>query len=268
MIALLGLASFALIPISLVVLVVQLIRKKPWKRWLIIGSLSFLCLIVCLLADSQDEPSDLNKSRTTVPVETVLPDSTVTVTQETEGSIPETTFVIPQAVHYSGTGDDVLTISPPEGVYVFRINGNGDGKHFAVWGYDAEGNRTELFVNTTEPYSGVTLDPSLSTALLEITATGDWEIELVSIYEMPTIGQGDSIEGFGDSVMLISSHGLTASIVGNSVSAHFAVKSYGSSNYNLMVNTTEPYEGKVMIKGNPFILTVTSEDSWTITFDE
>ena len=221
--------------------------------------LTLLFLPGCTTSQNSD---GLNQSPSADPVPLDTP-----VAEETPTPTPEPTpVVIPEPVSYTGSGDDVISIAPPEGVYVFRISGNTDARHFAVKGYDTTGNSTELLVNTTEPYSGITLDPTQSTSTLEVSAEGDWLIELVSILEMPTISEGQTVTGAGDSVLLVSSYGTTATISGNSSSAHFAVKSYGTSRDNLMVNTTDQYEGTVMIKGDPLILTVNCEDEWSITF--
>lgn len=34
-----------------------------------------------------------------------------------------------------------------------------------------------------------------------------------------------------------------------------------------MVNTTDKYNGNVMIKGDPIIIEITAEGEWTITFE-
>ena len=107
----------------------------------------------------------------------------------------------------------------------------------------------------------------METETLEISASGSWSIDLVSIYEMPSIKQGDTITGSGDSILLVDSYGTSAHIVGNQGGAHFSVKSYGSSRDNLMVNTTDPYDGTVMLKGNPVLLEIDAEGEWSILFE-
>lgn len=196
------------------------------------------------------------------------PDTAASTADSSDSSTSEEQpMVIPEPIVYTGAGDDVISIEPLEGIWVLTITGNSGAHHFAVKGYDDASNYTELFVNTTEPYVGTTLDPSLSTTMLEITASGDWTIELRSVYEMETISAGQSISGTGDTVMLVSSPGKTATISGNADSHHFAVKSYGFTADDLMVNTTDPYEGKVMLKGDPFLITVDSEGDWTIALN-
>ena len=176
-------------------------------------------------------------------------------------SIPE-----PEPVIYTGNGDDVIDVTPPDGVWVLHVIGNNEKRHFAVKGYDSAGNSTELFVNTTDPYNGTTLDPSFSTATLEISATGEWTIEFLPATTLRTISEGETVTGSGDTVLLVNSYGSSATITGNTAGRHFAVKSYGNSANNLMVNTTDPYEGKVMIKGEPILLEINSIGEWSISF--
>lgn len=173
---------------------------------------------------------------------------------------------LPDPVVYTGSGDDVVTLDPFEGVWIMEITGNDQGRHFAVSGYDASGNSTELFVNTTDPYHGIVMDPYLKTETLEISATGDWKVEVKSAFELDTIASGETYSGSGDSVLLVMSSGKTAHIAGNADGRHFAVIAYGDSG-DLLVNTTDPYDGKVMIKNDPVILVINAEGDWSITFD-
>ena len=174
---------------------------------------------------------------------------------------------IPDPVVYTGSGDDVIQIDPPDGKYVFRISGNQEGRHFSVKTYDSFTEYIALLVNTTSTYSGVTYDPTQSTALLEINATGDWTVELVSIYTMDALISGNSISGEGDAVLLVFPPVLTADIAGNENSSHFSVKSYDiNGNYlDLLVNTTDPYAGTVMMGLDASTLVISAEGPWTIT---
>ena len=176
---------------------------------------------------------------------------------------------IPETIVYTGTGDSVIEvgIASSDDIYVLHVTGNAADSHFAVKGYDSTGSTTELFVNTTDPYDGYTFDPSFSTSILEITATGEWTIELISILNMQTISSGQTINGTGDSVMLVGEYGLTATISGNQGASHFAVKTYGTESNDLLVNTTDPYDGMVVLSGDPVILQVNAKGEWTITFN-
>ena len=186
--------------------------------------------------------------------------------QEDQNEEPEEVS-IPDPVVYSGTGDDVVQITPPEGKYVFRITGNQEGRHFSVKAYDSMAEYIDLLVNTTSQYSGVTYDPTQSTAMLEVSATGDWTIEVVSIYTMDALISGNSISGEGDAVLQVFAPVLTADIQGNDASAHFSVKSYDMDGgyLDLLVNTTDPYSGTVMMGLDVSTLVISAGGPWTIT---
>lgn len=176
-------------------------------------------------------------------------------------------YTAPEPITYSGSGDDVITLDPFDGVFVFHIIGNDAERHFAVKGFDSNGETTGLFVNTTSVYEGTTMDPAQETVMLEVNATGDWTIEVQSIYTMETISSGETLTGVGDSVVLVSSHRNTAVISGNASGRHFAVKSYGRDRDKLLVNTTDVYEGKVMLTGDPIMLLIDAEGAWSIAFE-
>lgn len=189
--------------------------------------------------------------------------------QETkqQEEVPQEEVQIPDPVVYTGSGDDVIQIDPPDSEYVFRISGNQGGEYFAVKAYDSLAEYIDLLVNTTSAYSGVTYDPTQSTALLEINATGDWTVELVSIYAMEALISGNSISGEGDTVLQVFPPVLTADITGNENSGYFAVKSYDTNGdyLDLLVNTTDPYSGTVMMGLDTSTLVISAEGPWTIT---
>lgn len=237
--------------------------------------LSILCVFIIMISLCACSASNNEQSSTTTTSKSDTATTQPTTTNNRESteenkksaskfSVPDT---IPEAVVYSGSGDDVLEIEHPDGVYVFYIKGNDVSRHFSVKGYDENGNSVDLFVNTTDPYEGVTIDPNQITTMLEINSDGEWYIEVRSIWTCDIVSEAGLYEGMGDSVFLFDYNNCkTADITGNSESRHFAVKSYGDSN-NLMVNTTDPYEGTVLIKYNPYIFVVDSEGSWTINFN-
>ena len=183
-----------------------------------------------------------------------------------EKTSEDTAPVIFDPIVYTGSGDDVIELEAPEDVWVMHITGNANSDHFAVKGYDDSDNYTDLFVNTTDPYDGIVIDAGQTTTLLEINATGEWTIEVVSAFSLPVCTKGDAMSGAGDSVFLTTGLGRTADITGNAGSSHFAVKALDSDGYQLLVNTTDPYEGTVKIS-NPLVFVVTAEDDWTITFN-
>lgn len=165
---------------------------------------------------------------------------------------------------YSGNGDDYFEIAPLDELWYMEITGNAASNHFAVKGYDASGDYTELFVNTLEPYSGSVLDPEQSTRMLEVTSSGDWTVRLKPLSGAPVLTTNETYSGSGDAVLLVPTGCTSAKITGNSASHHFAVKGYGDY-YNLLVNTIDPYAGTVRLERNTVVLTVTAEGSWQIT---
>lgn len=167
----------------------------------------------------------------------------------------------------SGQGDRVLAVAFPDALWAFHMKGNSDEHHFAVKGYTPELDYTDLFVNTTEYYDGVTLDPSQSTAYLAVTSESEWTVEIVEARELQEANQGDTITGTGDMVIMTDTVGSTATIVGNSGGHHFAVKSLSYTNGDLLVNTTDPYNGKVLLTFDPTLMIVTAEGDWSITFN-
>ena len=208
-----------------------------------------------------------SESSASVSSSVIVDESAPQEVEEDQSEEPEEEVSIPDPVVYSGTGDDVVQITPPEGKYVFRITGNQEERHFSVKAYDSFAEYIDLLVNTTSQYSGVTYDPTQSTAMLEISATGDWTIELVSIYTMDALISGNSISGEGDAVLQVFAPVLTADIQGNDASAHFSVKSYDMDGgyLDLLVNTTDPYSGTVMMGLDVSTLVISAEGPWTIT---
>lgn len=230
--------------------------------------ISFL-LCMSLTACGEDKSAGLSSDTalpsSSAPELSETPEPTATA-EPTPEVTPEPT-PLPEPVVYTGSGDDVITISPPDEKFVFYIEGNSGERHFAVKGYDENGDKTKLLVNTTDAYSGILVDPTLKTTSLEITSAGDWHIELRSLDSCKTIAAGETVTGSGDDVLLVADYGSTATITGNEAGRHFAVKTYGNSGNNLMVNTTDPYSGTVPIKKAPTVLEVSAKDEWSITFD-
>jgi len=199
-----------------------------------------------------------------------LTDPTTKTTKKQDKSETEKTEPTPiepsDPIVYSGSGDDVIEIETLPEAWVFYVKGNAEDRFFSVKGYDENGNSTELFVATTDIYEGTTIDPQQETVMLEVSASGAWTIEVRSIYDQDMIRQGETYSGTGDDIILVYSSGTTASIQGNSAARFFAVKSYGDRN-NLLVATTDAYDGKVMLKGDPYLLEVSAQGSWSITLD-
>ena len=154
------------------------------------------------------------------------------------------------------------------GMWVLYVKGNSTDNYFAVKGWDANDNGTELFVNTTSPYEGITVDLTQTTTQLEITASGEWTVEIRSVFSCDSIDSTAPYTGSGDSFLLIVGEPKTAHIQGNNEENFFAVKTYGLTDTELLVNTTDPYDGTVKCKGEPLMMEIIADGSWSVELQD
>ncbi|MDQ3549035.1 MAG: hypothetical protein M3439_09470 [Chloroflexota bacterium] len=104
------------------------------------------------------------------------------------------------------------------------------------------------------------------TTRLQITASGEWYVEIRPLSTARLITAPGTIEGTGDDVFIVNGEPDTALITGNADARHFAVIAYGERS-NLLVNTTDPYDGRVIVANDTVVVEVTAEGPWTITFE-
>jgi len=172
-------------------------------------------------------------------------------------------------ITFTGKGDDVIEVKilGEKNFFLMKIIGNKQKKHFAVTGYDENNNKTELYVNTTDPYEG--LRPVYEkTKILEINASGEWEIILKPIEQITVVEVPGKIEGSGDYIFKLEDDVMKAGIVGNDKENHFAVMIY-DENFNrldIAVNTTDKYEGAIMIPNEGIFIEVIASGNWSIEF--
>lgn len=178
----------------------------------------------------------------------------------------------PEPVFYSGNGDDVINIEKPGGpgtAALVYVRGNDQAGHFAVTTYNEVGDYLDLLVNTTDPYAGlVPLDfrDGQETTQMEISATGGWEIEIRPLEAIDVYGAPGEVSGSGDYVFAFDGDTTTAFVEGNAGEQHFAVLGYGSRP-DLMINTTDRYEGRVRVDPGTFIIEVSAVGDWRIVFE-
>ena len=72
-------------------------------------------------------------------------------------------------------GDNDEVFLSDGSVKIAHIAGNAESHHFAIWAHGS--NSSDLLVNTTDPYAGTVMCKCKPT-FFEITAVGDWSIEL------------------------------------------------------------------------------------------
>ena len=243
--------------ILLVILAIYVIYLAPQIISAIIGARDFKNSPAEMQASAQavsDRLAAEGESDTPAPAESG---------SEPEPAPAEETFIPPEPITYTGSGDDYFDISPFDSLYYFQITGNSDARHFSVTGYDSSGDYTELFVNTTDYYTGSVLDSEQNTRTLEVKAEGDWTITIVALYTAPVVKAGETYSGIDDAVLLIPLGSSSAVINGNSLARHFAVKTYGSG-FDLLVNTVDPYNGTVRVDSDATVIAVTAEGGWSI----
>jgi hypothetical protein len=204
---------------------------------------------------------------TNTPTPTPTPQPTATPVPPTPTPTP-----VPEPRSYSGTGADVISIEKPgdadDAVLVY-VRGNAAGRYFGVTSHAADGSQNDLLVNTTDPYEGVVLMDiragQVSTRL-QVTAEGEWYIELRPLVMARRVDVPGTIEGSGDDVFIVVGDPDTAHISGNQADRYFGVIAY-SNRSHLLVNTTDPYDGRVIVPGDVVLVEVSAEGPWTITFE-
>ncbi len=162
----------------------------------------------------------------------------------------------------SGSGDDIVTGLIVENYSYLKVTANSANRHFAIKAhYD---NTYDLLINTTSAYNGgsTLLYPNREYTL-EITGTGDWIIEAFKLGTSST----DKFSAKGDYVSPIFICSSDVYVVDAPGGRHFAVKGHhDAGGYDLLVNTTDNYSGKVMLKqkGEFCFFEVTGEREFTI----
>ncbi len=233
--------------------------------------LTVLLLTACSTPETQvivvtDKPKE---TATAIP-----PTNTPTITNTSPPSTPTRTPTIPpsptpepEPIILTGSGDAIVDIEKLNVPMIVHIVGNPGSHHFAVINYDENNEQIDLLVNTTDPYDGVRpLDfkDDVWTVRFEVKASGDWTIEVLPLKDANFVIVPGIIQGEGDDVIfLLEGRPDTATIKGNSIGHHFAVISYGNGR-DLLVNTTDPYEGTVMLDPSTVILEIKADGAWEI----
>lgn len=162
----------------------------------------------------------------------------------------------------NGNSDYVAEGLKVTGYAVLHVKHSGDS-HFSVISYENGEDYDELLVNTSEPYEGDVLISHSGNFSLEINAEGDWSITSSGL----SIDDSTYFSGHGDAVTGITTHDGGNWKITNDADSHFSVIEYGlNSGYmDLLVNTSEPYEGIVKAeKGDNIFFKVNSAGNWTI----
>lgn len=239
------------------------VKKKHRGRRVLVGLVGLFVLIIVIVSISNSGSGAKTPAGAALAGSAGGPHQATAPTSE---AAPTTTAApIPAPSVYTGTGDDVLSITKPasDGPVVATIKGNAGGvNNFAVQGMDGD---KDLLVNTTDPYSGSTLMDIQggTTTQLQVTATGPWSITLSDPRSAPALNPGAN-SGTGDTVLVYRGGTSKAAITGGTGVSNFAVIEYNDSGENLMVNETNPYQGTVPLAAGPAIVAVTATGPWSM----
>ncbi len=218
---------------------------------------------------------------TNTPTTTDTPKPTETPT-ETETPAPTETpnptatqAPTPQPVIFTGSGNSVVDITKGNGAALLHIKYTGSG-NFAIWNYDATGEKIDLLVNNIGNYEGtVPLDfrEGESTARLEINATDQWKIELLPFASIKTVAIPGVYKGTGDDVIYFIGNKKPdlLKMDASKAQGNFAIWGYGND-VDLLANEIAPYTGTVVIDNSLLtdsggvILVISTEGEWSVEF--
>jgi hypothetical protein len=199
-------------------------------------------------------------SSTPIPSDTPLPTDTLLPTA--------TSTPLPQPLHFTGQGDYVLDFSKWDGNAILDVKYTGGG-NFAIWSYNAAGEKLDLLVNTIGSYAGkLPLDflSTDTTTRLQITSSGKWDITISPI-SPDTVNKAatpGSYKGTGDDVVSFVGQPGTATF-NCQIRGNFAVWSYStSSGKDLIVNKIAPYSGMVVLPSGTFMIVVKAPGPWSL----
>ena len=179
---------------------------------------------------------------------------------------------MPEPITYTGSGDDVIEIETfSEFQWYLHIEGNETAEYFGVKGYDENDNKVATLVNTTSSYSGDVIDSSFTIKTLEIISKADWSITIAPTLSLPSYGEGESIQGKGDAIVVLQPSLSTVSAVHHG-KENFIVTEYTGNpitetNMQLFLNEIGKYEGKLKLSKDAFILEIISKEDWELTFN-
>lgn len=166
---------------------------------------------------------------------------------------------------YSGTGDDVVTLTAPVGVAILAFDCPACTRNVAVKSDD------DLLVNTIGGYSGLRVlgMRGSRTTRLEVTAVGAWTATVGGLDLAKTFNAGTQVTGSGDQVVVYRPSPTTVRLT-HAGERNFAVLvlPVGARYPDLVVNTVGAYDGAVRFDAagsDAVLVEVTADGAWTMT---
>jgi hypothetical protein len=263
----------------------------------IIRLFALFILLVLLTACNTAQQSDSTQTKTIAPINTQQPTNTPLATDKPSPTFtstvpdtpkptntpeptntpnptntptkPPTPTNTPESIVIKGKGADVVDIDIPFDLAIAHITGNKASRHFSIVSYNKNGEYVDLLVNVSDPYEGtvpIGFEGNQITRF-EVDAVGEWTIEILPLSSARTFSIPGKIEGTGcDIIVMTNGVPDVAKVTGNAQADHFSIVGYDlSGNYvDLLVNTSDPFEGKVLIDKEIAILVVDSTGPWAI----
>jgi hypothetical protein len=203
----------------------------------------------------------------TVPAtEPATTEATTTTAPPTTTTTPPTTTLPPEPIVFNGTGNDVVDLGAGNTRFILRASHDGQS-NFQVELLDQALQPIDFPFNEIGPVTDATvvMDISSGGQFLQVTADGNWTLQLLDVASVPVVG--DTFNGTGKSVVLY-----------NGPAAVFAITHDGQSNFqvtlgdpktgeltDVVVNEIGPYSGRNPISVGPVLIEVAADGNWTFT---
>jgi hypothetical protein len=140
--------------------------------------------------------------------------------------------------------------------------------NFAIWNYDAVGERIDLLVNVIGNYEGIVLLDFMKdeeTKRFAVESEGDWTIEIRPIDMMRVENVPSTFTGTGDEVIRLRGGNPDLMKVDATGDSNFAIWILiQGDGRDLAVNEIAPYQGTVVISKDTFVLIIEAEGEWSI----
>ena len=229
-------------------------------------------------------------STSDVPDEAAAPQAEADVVSEADVQLPTDSSPTeppeptpePEPIILSGSGDSILDVDKPAAPMLVSIKGNSCSRYFGVTAFNEDNEEINLLVSTTDPYEGSRpldfFDFQL-TKRIQVESSCEWEISVLSLSATRTLTVPGSISGTGDEIFLLDGgtpdlvH-VVGNSVGNSEGRYFSVFGvFGYSDFpdlvvNLVVHTTDPYDGTGILNVDTVAIEVQAVGEWTIEISE
>ena len=264
-------------PIPLTILILRKKDMEPKLKYGLIAALWILFVFIGLAGEVKNSTAEGSRSSTSI---SQSEKEENTIGNENSSSITET---YPEAYNetsqneeasqeelqdfsysepyysYSGNGDDVVTGILSQNFSYAHIVHNGEGAFSVKGHYD---DTYDLLVDTTTSYDGLTLIYPNKEYMFEVSAEGDWMIELFTV----GTSSNDAFSGSGDFVTPIFQGSSNVYEITSSGEGNFVIWGWTNSGRDLLVDTIDKdYSGKVVFKNNDLALfVIKSEREWSI----